>query len=440
MDKQTKRRLLRACKIDEPVPPGDPRHHDFDERPGLLRGQPWRERAAEVIDLSDEPVTQIVTGLPGSGKTTELRQLEADLRQRGYRVIFADAGEWIRDDQPMTTQDMLLALILTLYPSARPDSLSGWVREYVQQVWSFFDSEARLTEVDSSISLANLKAELTTKDTLFQQAARHLGAVRGLRDKAFELLATAAAGASKEGGRLVLIIDGIEKRATGALAGPEERERFRSHWFGAFLVNARDLRPPIDVIYTVPPFMIRRAAELGNQFGNELLFLPMVRVLSWSRSDADRPSVHVPGLLAMRTALYRRIGERFFDDPVIPAWLTLHSGGYMRDLLRLVIECIYRCPPGEKITRELAEAAIVQVRQTYLEGIEKNDELLLRQVHDERDFPRSPENQSRMDSLLQGYLMLRYHNQRFWYDAHPLLWPRLGVKGPTWDEIAAACS
>lgn len=163
----------------------------------------------------------------------------------------------------------------------------------------------------------------------------------------------------------------------------------------------------------------------------------MVRVLEWNGSSNEEVKVHVPGLRAMREALFLRVGEEYFEDPVIPTWLALHSGGYMRDLLRLVIECIYRCPEGGKVTRQLADDAIVQVRQTYLEGLESTDEILLKQVHRNRDFPREDENQRRMDSLLQGYLMLRYHNQRFWYDAHPLLWPRLGIERSTWEEIAA---
>jgi hypothetical protein len=439
MDRATKRALLRACKVDEPVPPEDPRHFDFD-RPDLhLRGQPWKDRAFEVIDLASEPTTQILTGLPGSGKTTELRQLETDLKRRRYNVVFADAGAWIRDDAPITTQQVLLALVLALYPTGRPGEARGWLQDYRDRVAAFFTSQVRVSELGLSAGVADLTVELTTNDTLFQKVARHLTSLQGLREQVFRLLEVAARGAREAGETLVLLLDGIEKRATGDLAGPEEREKFRNHWFGAFLTNARDLRPPLHVVYTVPPFMIRRAAELGNQFGHELLFLPMVRVLDSGLGPAGEPRIHVPGVCAMRDALFRRVGEEYFTDCVVPAWLALQSGGYMRDLLRLVIECIYRCPEGGRIDRDLAEAALAQVRQTYLEGLEKQDEALLQQVHREREFPLDEDNEQRMDTLLQSYLMLRYHNARSWYDAHPLLWPRLDVSAPTWEEIGALC-
>lgn len=440
MDRETKRRLLKVCKIDEPVPPGDPRHFEFDAPRLHLRGQPWRERAAQVIDLASEgeSTTQILTGLPGSGKSTELRQLEEDLGGRGYRVVFADAGAWIRDDAPITTQDILLALVLALYPAGKPEGIAGWLGEYTRQVQAFFQSQVKLSEIGVSAGAVDVGLELQTNDTLFQQVARHLSELQGLREMVFALLKIAAEGAQKSGKPLVILLDGIEKRATGDLAGPEKREEYRNHWFGAFLTNARDLRPPLHVVYTVPPFMVRRAAELGNQFGHELLFLPMVRVLEGVVGE-EAPRIHSPGICALRDALFLRVAEPFFEDRAVPAWLAFHSGGYMRDLLRLVIECIYRCPEGGVITRDLAEAAVTQVRQTYLEGFEVSDEPLLRQVHREKDFPLDAQNQKRMDILLQSYVLLRYHNARFWYDAHPLLWPRLDIPLPAWEEIAALC-
>jgi hypothetical protein len=433
MDRATKKLLLRNCKLDEPVPPGDPRHYDFDHPP--LRGQPWRERVAEVIDLSSEPTTQVVTGLPGSGKSTELTQLVQDLTARSYRVVLADAGAWTRDDAPITHQDILLALVLSLYPDGMPESLTGWVKEYAAQVKALLVSDVALSEFGADAGSMRVKAELTTNDTLFQLAARRLGELRDLREKVFRLLATAGASAEKAGEPLVIILDGIEKRATGDLSGPEERENYRNHWFGAFLTHARELQPPVHVVYTVPPFMIRRAAELGALFGQELRFLPMIRVFERT-DDQGRPSLHHLGVRAMREALFRRVGAEYFENSTVADWLVVHSGGYMRDLLRLVMDCIYRVNDEGKITRGIADHAIMQVRQTYLEGLDLSDESLLKQVHRDRDFPKDKSTTPQMDALLQGHLMLRYHNSSQWYDVHPLLWDRLEIASPTWETVA----
>jgi len=117
----------------------------------------------------------------------------------------------------------------------------------------------------------------------------------------------------------------------------------------------------------------------------------------------------------------------------------VHSGGYFRDLLRLVNDTIYDCPEPGLIDRGLADRAIQRVRQTYHEGLEAQDEALLKTVHRARQFPLDEGNRRRMDGLLQSYIMMRYHNAESWYDAHPLLWPRLDVRGPSFEEVAAAC-
>jgi hypothetical protein len=439
MDRATKKRLLKACKLDEPIPSADPRHFDFDH-PNALRGQPWRERVAEVIDLASEPTTQIVTGLPGSGKSTELEQLRQDLMALDFRVVLADAGAWIRDDAPITHQDVLLALVLALYPDGGPNGMKGWLFEYAQQVKELLLSEVQFGGTDGNLVGVGVKAELTTNSTLFQLAARKLAELRDLRDKVFNLLGSASKAADKAGEPLVIILDGIEKRATGDLSGPEEREKYRNHWFGAFLTHARELRPPVHVVYTVPPFMVRRAAELGAQFGHELLFLPMVRVFERDDDDQGRPRLHTAGVCAMRDALFRRVSREYFAEPAVAGWLAIHSGGYMRDLLRLVIDCIYRVPEGGVITRDIAEQAIVQVRQTYLEGLERDDEVMLKTVHQGREYPLEARNKQRMDALLQGYMMLRYHNSHSWYDCHPLLWERIGVAIPGWEIVAEVCA
>lgn len=437
VDIATKKQLLKACKLDEAIPPGDPRHYDFDD-PDQLRGQPWRDRVAQVIQLSGEPTTQIVTGLPGSGKSTELKQLKQELQQQTYKVVLADAGAWVRDDEPITHHDILLALVLALYPEGKPSSLTGWAKEYVAQVTALLNTEVVPTEVAVEAGLVKTKAALTTDNTVFQRAARRLGEVEGLKQKIFGLLKAAAQEADGQGTPLVIILDGIEKRATGDLSGPERREEFRNHWFGAFLTHAQELRPPVHVVYTVPGFMVRRAAELGAQFGQELQFLPMIRVFKRDQTDGH-PSLNASGVLAMRAALFKRVDAKYFAEPTVASWLVVNSGGYFRDLLRLVIDCIYNTPVGSVITKDTADHAIVQVRQTYLEGIETADESILKQVHVERAFPLTETNKTRMDGLLQGYLMLRYHNSVFWYDAHPLLWLRLGIDGFTLDDVAAKC-
>lgn len=425
MDKETKRALVRACRPDEPVPPDDERHFDFDAHG--LRGQPWRAAVAEVIEFADGPTAQGVSGLRGSGKTTELEQLAADLQRSGYRVVLADAGAWVRDDAPVSVETIWLALILALYPDGGPESVGGWLAEYARRTWTFLTGQVGIKEVVVKFGAAKARTDITMDDTLFQRVAHHLKTVKGLREQVFDLLDHAARGAKADGTPLVIFLDGIEKRATGDLEPEAERERYRNHWFNAFLSRAPDLRPPVHVVYTVPSFMIRRAAEFGAAFGQELQFLPMVRV--WRRGEQGGAVLDRVGMLAMREALFLRIPRSYFDAEETADLLIMHSGGYMRDLLRMATQCVYACRGGVGcIDGELAEGAITRVRQTYLEGLERGQKLLLGEVQRSGDYPLERSNGAEMDRLLQSHLMMRYHNSHIWYAAHPLLWNEIDIE------------
>ncbi len=425
MDRDIKKRLIADSKPDEPIGPGDRRHFDFDTPELRLRGSPWRERLASVIDLAAGPTAQLVTGLRGSGKTTELQQLEGVLRNQGCHVVMADVGQWISDERPILSEDLLLAAVLAIYPEGDPASLSGWARESGERIKQFFKSRVELEG-----AALGLKARLTSDQTLFQRVAKRLREADGVREEVHGLLAHAAEALERdEQQKLVIVLDGAEKRATGDLHGPEKRAEFHNHWFGAFILTGRDLRLPVHVVYTVPPFMIRRASEIAAQFGVELEFLPMIRVFG---HDAEINPAGVRGLV---DALHLRVDASLFEDPAIARWLALRSGGYFRDLLRFVTEMTYQVEDAPKFTRAHAEAAVQKIGQSYREGLVLEEQEVLRSLRPSRRFPEQERLLTRIDALLQGFKMFRYHNSTPWYDAHPLLWHDLGFDEASWAEV-----
>jgi hypothetical protein len=428
MHDNLRRGFIAACRPEEPVSPDDLRHFDFDAPELRLRGFPCRERLAAVIRLSPEPRAQLVTGLRGSGKTTELLQLQKTLGATSHHVVMADAGQWLGDTRPIETEDLMLALVLSLYPEGRPESAKGWVREYVGKAQNFLSAKVGL-EGD----VEGVRLQLTTDETVFERVAKQLRERDGLRRDVHSLLADAAEASRKDGAELVILLDGAEKRAVGELYERERRTEFHDHWFGSFILRGRDLKPPVHVIYTVPPFMVRRGAELAANFGSELHFLPMVRVYD-RRSKLD-----VVGVEAMTQALFKRISAEHFADDVTPRWLAARSGGSFCDLLRFATEMIYQVGDAELFIRAHAEAAVARIRQTYLQALVREDKDVLARVHPSKAFPDEEAAQLRMDSLLQGFKMFRYHNGEAWYDAHPLCWAELGFVDdlPSWEQLAA---
>jgi len=426
MDIELKRRIKAACRPEEPVQPGDRRHYDFDE-PQRFRGLPWRTWLADEIRMAEGPTAQLVTGLRGSGKTTELRQLEAVLTDDGYEVVYVDIGRWLSDREPLTTTDLLLTLVLALFPDGSPKSTTGRLAEFARRAQNLLGAEVDVgAKVPGPVPA---DAKLTISETTFQQASRRLREREGLREDIFALLESTV-----DCERTVLLLDGGEKRATGELLDGDRRATFQNAWFAAFIHEGRDLRPPVHVVYTVPPFMIRRTPELAASFGSELRFLPMIRVF-----DRDGKPEQA-GLAAMVEALSRRTPLEHFADPAIPVWLAAHSGGYFRDLLRFINHMLHVVGEGERFTREDASFAVEQVRQTYTQGLGLvlEERGILKRLHPSREFPSDEGSRARMDTLLEGYKMFRYHNGRDWYDAHPLFWELLDFGPPlTWEQAAA---
>ncbi len=422
------RGFISACKPTEPVSPDDPRHFDFDAPELRLRGAPCRERLATVIRLSAGPSAQLVTGLRGSGKTTELCQLQKNLTAMHYHVVRADAGLWIGDTRPIEPEDLMLALVLSLYPDGDREPTKGWMREYVGKAQKYLRSEAGLAG-----DVVGIRRQLTSDESAFERAAQKLRDREGLRSDVHSLLAAAAEASRKEGEELVILLDGAEKRACGELYACDRRAEFQDHWFGAFILHGRDLRPPVHVVYTVPPFMVRRSAQIAAHFGSELRILPMVRTY-------DRSS-HVDelGVDAMARALFRRIPAEHFVDEVTPRWLATRCGGYFRDLLRFVNEMVYIVGDAQRFTRELAERAVARIRETYLVTLVREEKDVLAQVHTSKVLPDQESARRSLDGLMQGHKMFRYHGEQVWYDAHPLCWSELGFADalPTWEQVEA---
>lgn len=114
MDRATRRKLYNLCDPDEALDPSDPRCVDVDGLPGDVRGVRWAEAIAQRIELSDRAVCELITGLPGTGITTELLRLATRLRDEqnaNLLVVHIDALEVLDFSSPIETPDVLLAVL-----------------------------------------------------------------------------------------------------------------------------------------------------------------------------------------------------------------------------------------------------------------------------------------------------------------------------------------
>ncbi len=172
----TRKFYYNRCDPNESLSPGDDRNFDIDTgETSDVRGGNVVERIASRIELSNRPVLELFTGLPGSGKSTELRRLAARLKHpnRAHLLpIIVDAEEMLDLTSAIDSPDILAAIIfsteteLLRQEGKNPtDALQG---SYVTRLWNWLaQTDVRLTQGEIAIpGGTNLILEMKTRPTL----------------------------------------------------------------------------------------------------------------------------------------------------------------------------------------------------------------------------------------------------------------------------------
>ena len=109
------------------------------------------------------------------------------------------------------------------------------------------------------------------------------------------------------------------------------------------------------------------------------------------------------------------------EDDSILTDLVLASGGYPRDLLRMVREVLVRgesfpVPPlvGSRVIDDLAREYAVVVRGTHIP--------MIKALAGTHTLPQADANEvAAFGRLLEKWLVLAYRDEAEWYDLHPLV-------------------
>lgn len=420
MEIEKQRRLFNQCDPKEPLPTGDDRYEPFDEK--QLRGEPARLRLLRTIRLSGAPTTQLFTGLLGSGKSTELRRLADDVRQEGLFVAMANVVE--RDSpllaraRPMDPAELLYAVCHVVDEAL--SSVHVQLRSRLDDLWRALNREIRL-EPALKLGPAEVKVRFADAPDFRAELARRARAAPQTFKRAVDGFIERACAAVVEyelGRGLLVVVDGLEKVADAEV----DTEACESTFREVFLSQAESLRLPCHAVYPVAPFMIQHGASLGALYDAEPVVLPMVRVRG---RNEELDEAGVTGLV---DALHRRGLRTAFADEECLREVVLASGGYLRDLMRLVREALLDCPEDNAtIDREGVKRAVRRIRRTYREGLFEEFREPLRLARRRKAFDLDDHSRPLMARLLRAHLLLRYHNADEWYDAHPLMWDELGT-------------
>lgn len=422
MDRARQKLYYNRCDPQEWLPAGDARYEPFDDA-GLRGPDAPAQRLLEAIELTEGPTTQLFSGLIGSGKSTELHRFADVARRQGYFVAFADVLDrpipFLDRANPIQTADVLFSVCLTIDDAlSATEAAPSVIRQTLDRIWNALFTKIEIPELGVNAGPVDVKLKLTTEPTFRQQLSERLEASPLRYKQGVHEFVGEADKAIKENGLgqgLVVVLDGLEKVADTEL----DRERKEAAFREVFLLRAEMVRVPCDVVYSISPFMIQHSQELGALYDSEPVIIPMVRVRQRPSGREDPKGVD-----GMLSALDRRMPiAEAFESREVAKELVLKSGGFLRDLLRLAREAVAACPSDqERITKAIANRAVKRVERGYREGLFEEYRGPLTEAHNRKKFPLSDATRPLFGRLLRAHMLLRYHNDEEWYDAHPLLW------------------
>ncbi|MBL8615029.1 MAG: hypothetical protein JNM72_05395 [Deltaproteobacteria bacterium] len=406
---------------------GDAEYLPFYSRRELSAADPVDELLTTISWAKGESY-QLFSGFRGTGKTTELKRLKRELTADGahFVVLHIDTQSYLNLSTPIDVSDFLFAAAGAIDDElATGDRLAERVSS--ESVWTRIAHFLVKTQVDLSelglspnvkdmgISIkANLKADPTFKQRLQTQMAGHLGALtKEVHEFIRECVRRVRSGWGPDW-QLVVLFDSLEQLA-GTFANATEVE---ASAVNLFQIHAEKLHlPGVHVVYTVPPWLKVRAPAIGARF-HGFQQIPCVKV----KDRHGQP--FQPGLDALAELVARRMPawDRLFADRAALDRLSLASGGYLRDLFRLIQSTLRHARSDMlPVQDDVIKRVIDELRNSYL-PITVEDARWLVNIADTHAIDLS--DTARLGKLARLYdnlLVMTYRNGKEWVNAHPLV-------------------
>jgi hypothetical protein len=389
-------------------------------------------RLARQIERSEGSRVWLFTGNIGSGKSTELRHLRQDLQATGSIVFLADAADYINLNQKIEIGDFLISVTAAFAEQAgdylRSDEIKAGYWERIRNFLTRTEVEFKEISAGGGVELAgpvklslkgDLKAALrqdpVVKELLQKHLRGHLTSLaedlEAYRGEILEKLRAKAGARAK----VVMLLDSLERLRGSGDAGDEVFSSVK----GLFTQYPDMLRlHDVQVVYSVAPYLIKLAPQLGGLFGaGTLCHLTTAHVFKSRSRELDAEG----GVRVIREIVTRRY----------PAWKDLlpgsaldrlieNSGGDLRDLFRLLSIVLLELEFSDNVGAVLS-FALEQVRRdmTWVTAPQLSRLRYLAQTKE----PRLDNDEDR-DALvhdLETKRVLMYRNGSDWFDVHPLL-------------------
>jgi len=421
IDRDTQRRFFRALQ-DRPLDLEDPDDRALYQ-PLYVAGADPVARLFDTIDFSGAESTQLVAGFRGTGKSTEFSRLARLLWQdthQDYVVIRVDFDKYLDMTSPVDITEFLLVLMGAISDALVGDRLLGPQEGATQSFWSraaaFLNQEVAIGSVGLSAGPANLKMNLKG-DRTFRARVREAMAhrlprlVEEVHDHHRQILAALRARWTVDT-QLVVILDSLEH-----LRGENTNlDKVHQAIEELFITHAAKIRlPETHLVMSVPAYLMLTTERVEAAYTTGALQAWPACHVRERDGRVDEPAVE------RMKELVRRRGEWevFLPDVDALRELILLSGGYIRDLLNMLVEAVHRA------SRVVDAGTVDRIRAAIKRGylpIYADERAVLRKIAHARDFREvTLEEREYVIRFLDSHLVLCYLDEQFWYDVHPLV-------------------
>lgn len=412
-----------ALEYNEALEPDDERYISTDK----ARGDSTFNTLFKYLGVSPNDLKLIepperkynlFCGHRGCGKSTELRRLTAQLHDgERFFVVFLDILKEL-DPNSLQYVDVMMGLAKALFADLEKNgveieqvfltNLENWFSETVRTASKSNELSSEIqTAVQGKTGIPFL-CELTAKFTsAFKINATYKEELRTAIKNSFSVFAAAfnlliqgtedALRKAGKGQRLLFVVDGTDR-----LCG-EDSEKF-------FIKDVYQLQQVVGLfVYCAPIHLLGDSNQVQQAFAFHKL--PMIKL-----HERDTPEIRFePGYDALRRIIYQRADAKLFDAPETVDYLIAHSGGCLRELLRL-LEYTFLAAENDRFDKAAADAAVKRLATDYRYWLKLEDYALLARI-DRNEI--DGENEKRAQELLYNLALLEYNS--FWRRSHPVV-------------------
>jgi hypothetical protein len=338
-------------------------------------------------------------------------------------VVYFAADEADIDPEDARYTDILLACTRHLLRDLKGNqstALKDWVQNIWEDIKKLATTEIEFEKVEVDILFAKLNANLRGNPTMRQQIRDQLEPhTVNLLSALNQFILQAAKELGNQ--KIVLIVDNLDRIV------PIYKDKLsKTNLEEIFIDRCEQLKGlQCHLVYTVPNSLLYsdKAVHLENAY-EMISRLPVVKVREKNRQPYQ---TGVDAMLELVTERIKKTSnfslEQVFGNKAVVESLCLMSGGHLRNFVQL-IQATLRNLPQASTAEEAANNAIVNMRETYMSGINEEDWQRLAQVYQSQEMP----NKAEFRNLLFGRSILEYcedgqqNGNHKWQDVHPLIW------------------